>query len=559
MKNNFTNSNFLTTSLLVLFSSHLLIFLYENPIIIFICLSYLENLIPIISILTSIDKDYIIYIFISLINLIEQLFNILIKFYQFWVIIGLNAWVKKTLGQSLFTLIFYPPQITINPINYKELRRDTRRARKYLKRRGYSTQADNPQNYTISAQELLNLLLDINIKPHHLEAIISILLKDRIDAITKINPALIIATLGNLSNSHERNRFFSDLQSNTGIYMIQYKSCPYIYYIGRSTNLKHRLIQHIYADTNDKFHLFASTLGWDQFSYSILELSSPELLIDRERYWLQTYFPILNSCYNSSSAQYRESRRLYTILEDLRLNLNLPIPKKKGIKVWCYIYFNNSIQKEPLIFESVSLASKDINIGKSILTRYLNTNMVISRYINKILVKQWLVYSEPIKDFELTLAEVLKNIEQYPSRNNQNRNVWVYLLNHDLNTVTPKFFISRLQAIKYLNIHHETLNRYILKTQAAIDANGIRLYYAFDRQLESQEIQNIFNLPLNRKICVPIFVYEIGSLSLVNGLPFDSIVAAAQFVNSTEGIVFPYLDKNVPFKGYLFRRNKLSS
>jgi len=151
MKNNFTNSNFLTTSLLVLFSSHLLIFLYENPIIIFICLSYLENLIPIISILTSIDKDYITYIFISLINLIEQLFNIIIKFYQFWVIIGLNAWVKKTLGQSLFSLIFYPPQITINPINYKELRRDTRRARKYLKRRGYSTQADNPQNYTISA------------------------------------------------------------------------------------------------------------------------------------------------------------------------------------------------------------------------------------------------------------------------------------------------------------------------------------------------------------------------------------------------------------------------
>jgi len=559
MKNNFTNSNLVTTSLLVIFTGvlhqHFLIFLYENPTLIFVCLSYLETLIPIVSILTSIDRDYITFTFITLVNLIEQLFYILIKFYQFGFIIGLNAWVKKTLGQSLFTLIFYPPQITINPINYKELRRDTRRVRKYLKKRGYSTQAENPQNYTISAQELLNILLDINIKPIHLEAIISILLKDRIDVITKINPKLIVQTLVNLSNSHERNLFFSDLQSDSGIYMIHYKYCPYIYYIGRSTNLRHRLLQHTHTDSKDKFHLFASTLGWDQFSYSIIEFSSPELLIDRERYWLQTYFPILNSCYNSTSAQYRESRRLYTVLKDLKLNL--PTPKNSNLKVWCYLYLNNSIQKEPLIFESLILASKDMNINNTVIKLYLNTNMVFTRYLGKKIDKQWLFFSEPITDFEFTLAEVLKNIKQYPSRNNQSRNIWVYFLNHDLKTVTSKFFPSHLQARNYLNIHHVTLERLLNSYNPKVDENNLT-FYLFDKELNSNEAQDLFLLPVKAKSSmIQIWVYDTNNgFSLVNGNPFSSITATSQFFNVYPSTIYNYLDNNKPFKGYLLFRNK---
>lgn len=83
-----------------------------------------------------------------------------------------------------------------------------------------------------------------------------------------MHPTLI--SCSNLLNQEEKRGFFDKLSaliSERGghdlgvIYLFQYKQDPKVYYLGRTTSLNARLINHMSKRKYDKFHLTAQRLG----------------------------------------------------------------------------------------------------------------------------------------------------------------------------------------------------------------------------------------------------------------------------------------------------------
>jgi hypothetical protein len=65
--------------------------------------------------------------------------------------------------------------------------------------------------------------------------------------------------------------------------------------------------------------------------------------------------------------------------------------------------------------------------------------------------------------------------------------------------VTSKFFPSHLQARNYLNIHHVTLERLLNSYNPKVDEKNLPLFYLFDKELNSNEAQDLFLLPVKVK------------------------------------------------------------
>jgi hypothetical protein len=47
--------------------------------------------------------------------------------------------------------------------------------------------------------------------------------------------------------------------------MFRYKKDPNIYYIGRAKDFYKRFKSHLNTDLNDRFHIFANIVGWENF------------------------------------------------------------------------------------------------------------------------------------------------------------------------------------------------------------------------------------------------------------------------------------------------------
>ena len=56
--------------------------------------------------------------------------------------------------------------------------------------------------------------------------------------------------------------------------MFTLKNNPNIYYIGRGKNFQKRFKTHLNIKSNDRFHTFAKSTGWDKFAYCYIEISS---------------------------------------------------------------------------------------------------------------------------------------------------------------------------------------------------------------------------------------------------------------------------------------------
>jgi hypothetical protein len=127
------------------------------------------------------------------------------------------------------------------------------------------------------------------------------LFKDRIAPVIPFDSNLILASF-NLSEIKERPEFLKEFGSKGGIYLIEYKYNPLVYYIGRTTLFKRRINNHIKAETTSKFHAFLNLIGLEHFKFSIVEISSPACTEQgkRENYYLQKFLPLLNTTFSSS-------------------------------------------------------------------------------------------------------------------------------------------------------------------------------------------------------------------------------------------------------------------
>jgi len=385
---------------------------------------------------------------------------------------------------------------------------------------------------------------NLNLNSSHFSAITN-LLKGRTDLIQGIDPSLILDTLCNILDNNLVTSFFSKWDGG-GIYLFQYKPCPHIFYIGRTNNFKNRFLNHRKRkDYTDIFHQFVLLVGWENFSYSIIERCDPSVQIERERYWLQTYLPILNSCYNSSSAQYRETQLLKNVLKEQKML----IPKTKGlaIRVFCYTYKNNTILPNPLICDSLKKTAQTINSTRETIQTYLNTNTILKKGDN-----MFLFYSSPIenKNWESTLKLVLNNIKNIYIPSNVNIPVWVYLFNHEDKTINCLQFSSKTQAAINLKVSITVLTKYISNKIPRLDSNHKIVFYIFDTKLDETEISNLWKLPINpkRSPLVKVWMYDVSTFQLVNKTFFPTQTAASLFLGVSAHSINKYLDKNIAIK-----------
>jgi hypothetical protein len=115
----------------------------------------------------------------------------------------------------------------------------------------------------------LNNIADTNTTNSKDSAVLKNLYKHRIAPIKVfMDPTLI--SCSNILNREEKREFFNKLSTliyekggyDLGvIYVFQYKQDPKVYYIGRTTSLNARLINHLSKRKYDKFHLAARRLG----------------------------------------------------------------------------------------------------------------------------------------------------------------------------------------------------------------------------------------------------------------------------------------------------------
>jgi len=71
----------------------------------------------------------------------------------------------------------------------------------------------------------------------------------------------ILTSCSNILDIEQRAEFFMQLEGEGGIYIIQYKHDPLVYYIGRTSSFSFRLRSHIKHKLKDKFHVFGNLVG----------------------------------------------------------------------------------------------------------------------------------------------------------------------------------------------------------------------------------------------------------------------------------------------------------
>lgn len=156
-----------------------------------------------------------------------------------------------------------------------------------------------------------------NMKSLHL-TYINELYKDRAAPVIPFNRESILATCTNFHDKNARVAFLKEWRSKSGIYLIEYKYDPLIYYIGRTTLFKRRFNNHLKAESGSKLHIFLNLIGWEHFNISIVETCSLDKLGERENFYIQNYLPLLNSVFFSSMTETAINTTLKSKLDSLR-------------------------------------------------------------------------------------------------------------------------------------------------------------------------------------------------------------------------------------------------
>ena len=219
--------------------------------------------------------------------------------------------------------------------------------------------------------------------------IIKDLYQNRVAPVKLFN-SKVLDTCYSLTSIEEINLFFKNFKDKGGIYLFQYKGDPNIYYIGRTKNFNSRFNIHLKTKVKDKFHLFANLVGWDQFNFSIVEICDINNQQEREKFYLQNYLPLLNTVFKSNFSQSQIYETLYRKLKAKQGNLEFK-NKHGGIPIYVY-NCNNLISTNFLKYNSINTLSKDINVARDTIKKYLNTHVPYNNC---------LFYTYVINDFNL--------------------------------------------------------------------------------------------------------------------------------------------------------------
>lgn len=104
---------------------------------------------------------------------------------------------------------------------------------------------------------------------------------NRIAAVKLFDSKILDYCYNLTSYENKKKLFFDKYIDKRGIYLIKCKDDETIYYIGRAKNIKNRLNIHLKTKVTDKFHLFTNLVGWDKFTFSIIEICDLNIQKDR--------------------------------------------------------------------------------------------------------------------------------------------------------------------------------------------------------------------------------------------------------------------------------------
>lgn len=356
------------------------------------------------------------------------------------------------------------------------------------------------------------------------------LLKDRIAPVIPFDRNLIKDSCLNYTDKILKAKFLNEWGAKAGIYLIEYKYYPNIYYIGRTNLFKKRFFEHSKAESNSKFHLFIRLIGIEHFSFHILEVCPVAKMGERETYYLQKYIPILNSVFSSSITEGIIKQTLLLKLKDLRV-INKTFDSRDTL-VYVYDLTEKGINQQVTIYNSSNEASRSLAYPISGIGRYKNTSIP---YRGK------LFFNYPITDFNKVLEESQKLTPKGLLNRVISTQVWAYdAVTLELLKGSP--FASKVKAAKALGIPRATLDLVLDKGGTA----GSKAIYVYSRPLSAKEIKALIakaeDLQLGLKI--PIYVYDANTLELVNNAPFDSLLDTAKYFGVNYRTITRHLNTN---------------
>lgn len=334
------------------------------------------------------------------------------------------------------------------------------------------------------------------------EGAIKELFKDRI-APVKVFSDKILAFCSNILDLNERSKFIAEWGDKGGVYIIQYKHDPLVYYIGRTSKFSNRFRAHIKQKGKDKFHVFADMVGWEQFIVGIVEICDKDKQGIRENFYLQKYLPLLNSTFQSKHSESAIYQTLSNILLSKKsLNEQTGINQGVPVTIWVYKICTTHIEKTFTICDSINKASKVTGSSRETIQRYLNTNVPI---------KGFLYYSRPIKDFDGVLNLTKSSLDELNIDGNIPKKVWIYTIK-DGSVVpgTEQPFPSREQTAKFFNVSYKIIKYYIDSWKP----QSLKGYYLFSTPLDNSQLNSLLELSKEKPLAPKKLVWVYSAKTL---------------------------------------------
>ena len=383
---------------------------------------------------------------------------------------------------------------------------------------------------------------DTNISSPNAE-IVKELYKDRLAPVKPFYEK-VLATFSNILDNKERLDFLREWGDKGGIYFIQYKHDPLVYYIGRTVKFSNRLRSHIKHRKTDKFHVFANVVGWDNFIIGIVEICGAKEQGIRENYYLQKFLPLLNSTFLSKYSETAIFQTLRNILLSKKLGAGSSEGQAAGegtinakgrtlkVAVWVYKLCATHIDKTFVKYDSINKACEGSGPSRETIQMYLDTNVPI---------KGLLFYTRSLEDFDTAFNLAIRAYSELNIDGNIAKKVWVYhMVNDTVVLVNNQPFSSREQVAKFFNTATNAVLYYIDSWKS----QGFKGYYLFSKPLVDLELIRLLELskekPLKPKVLV--WAYDAQTLELINSAPFLSMQKCAEYLNSDYRSIAKHLD-----------------
>lgn len=355
--------------------------------------------------------------------------------------------------------------------------------------------------------------------------------------------------------------FKQQIKNLSGIYLLEYKHAPNIYYIGRSIDLTSRLSKHFkesyYTSQRTKLHTLMKSIGPEHLNIHILQttVSSISLQIGIENQLLIKFDPILNKVgISKASAPYVRNFRGF--LKNRQRPITNRTNKGEYITFLYFLTFNATTDKGHISFigsySSLTQVKNITGAPKNTITDYINTDYPKNGY---------LYYSPAILDLSQSFELTKKLIREMPYKYNKFIPVWAYKFNSEgkLELMNNKPFPSKQNFANFLNLNWHTVDEN-LNSLKPDSRQGV---YSFDSPISKDQLKNINMKP---SFLTPrykmIYLYSSPNLELVNGKPFKLTQENSTILGINRSFFFDKLDTNKCFlfkgKSYLAYTDKLT-